>query len=78
MRAVRGLRGQLALVFALVFGAVTLLAGTYQYRQVGRVLRQSDEQRLRSRAQALLEQVDTYPQPVVALPGVGERLRVVV
>jgi signal transduction histidine kinase len=78
VRTVRGLRGQLALVFALVFAAVTLLAGTYQYRQVGRVLRQSDDQRLRSRAQALLEQVETYPQPVVALPGAGERLRVVI
>jgi len=62
----------------LVFGTVTLLAGTYQYRQVGRVLRQSDDQRLRSRALALLEQVETYPQPVVALPGHDEHLRVLV
>jgi signal transduction histidine kinase len=78
VKALRGLRGQLALVFALVFGTVTLLAGTYQYRQVGHVLRQSDDQRLRSRALALLDQVEIYPQPVVALPGTGERLRVVV
>ena len=78
MKALRGLRGQLALVFALVFGTVTLLAGTYQYRQVGHVLRQGDDQRLRSRALALLDQVETYPQPVVSLPGRDERLRVVV
>lgn len=78
MKALRGLRGQLALVFALVFGTVTLLAGTYQYRQVGRVLRQGDDQRLRSRALALLEQVETYPQPTVALPGRDERLRVLI
>jgi signal transduction histidine kinase len=78
VRALRGLRGQLALVFALVFSAVTLLTGTYQYQQVGHVLRQSDDQRLRSRALALLEQVETYPQPIVALPGRGELLRVLV
>jgi signal transduction histidine kinase len=78
MKALRGLRGQLLLAFALVFGGVTLLAGAYQYRQVGRVLRLGDAQRLRNRAAALLEQVETEPTPVVPLPGRGERLRVVV
>lgn len=78
MKALRGLRGQLLLVFALVFGTVTLLAGTYQYSQVGRVLRRSDDQRLRSRAASLLERVETEPHPVVPLPVHGEQMRVVV
>lgn len=77
MRALRGLRGQLALAFAFVLGAATLLAGTYQYQQVARVLHQGDDARLRARASALLEQVDVSgPVPVVPLPGRGEQLRV--
>jgi len=79
MRALRGLRGQLALAFALVFGLVVGLAGLYQYRQVGRVLHQGDEQRLRTRAQALLSRVEVSGAvPVVPLPAHGEQLRVVV
>jgi signal transduction histidine kinase len=79
MKALRGLRGQLALAFALVFGVVVGLAGLYQYRQVGRVLHQGDEQRLRARAQALLSRVEVSGTvPVVPLPAHGEQLRVVV
>ena len=79
MRALRGLRGQLALAFALVFGLVVGLAGLYQYRQVGRVLHQGDEQRLRTRAQALLSRVEVSGAvPIVPLPARGEQLRVVV
>jgi signal transduction histidine kinase len=79
MKALRGLRGQLALAFALVFGLVVGLAGLYQYRQVGRVLHQGDEQRLRARAQALLSKVEVSGAvPVVPLPAHGEQLRVVV
>ncbi|NML64304.1 HAMP domain-containing histidine kinase [Hymenobacter sp. RP-2-7] len=79
MRALAGLRGQLALAFAFIFGAVTLLVGTAQYRQVARVLHQGDDARLRARARALLEQVDVSSAvPVVPLPGRGERLRVLV
>jgi len=74
----RSLRGQLALAFAAVFGLVTLLAGGYQYRQVGRVLHQGDDERLRARATTLLDRVVLDPLPTVALPGQGERLRVVV
>jgi len=79
MKALRGLRGQLALAFALVFGLVVGLAGLYQYRQVERVLHQGDEQRLRTRAQALLSRVEVSGTvPVVPLPAHGEQLRVVV
>ncbi|WP_324671082.1 HAMP domain-containing sensor histidine kinase [Hymenobacter sp. GOD-10R] len=78
MRALRGLRTQLALAFACVFGAATLVAGFYQYQQVGRVLHQRDDQRLHSRATTLLDRVEVEPQPVVPLPSRGERLRVVV
>jgi signal transduction histidine kinase len=79
MKALRGLRGQLALAFALVFGVVVGLAGLYQYRQVGRVLHQGDEQRLRARAQALLSRVEVSGAvPVVPLPAHGEQMRVVV
>ena len=78
MRVLRGLRGQLALAFAFIFGAVTLLAGTAQYRQVGRLLRRGDDQRLRTRATALLDQIDLASDyvPTVPLPGWGESLRV--
>ncbi|MFD1467753.1 HAMP domain-containing protein [Hymenobacter caeli] len=79
MRALRGLRAKLVLAFATVFGGVVLLAGTYQYRQVGRVLHRGDDQRLQARAQALLDRVDlSGPLPVVPLPGLGERARVVI
>jgi len=79
MKALRGLRGQLALAFAVVFGLVVGLAGLYQYRQVGRVLHQGDEQRLRARASFLLGRVEVSGAlPVVPLPGHGEQLRVVV
>jgi signal transduction histidine kinase len=79
MKALRGLRGQLALAFALVFGLVVGLAGLYQYRQVGRVLHQGDELRLRARAEALLSRVDVSGAvPMVPLPVHGEQLRVVV
>ncbi len=71
------LRGQLALVFGAVFGLVTLLAGGYQYRQVGQVLHQGDDQRLRARAIALLDRVALDPLPTLPLPSAGERLRVV-
>ena len=54
------------------------LAGLYQYRQVGRVLHQADDQRLRTRATALLDQVDVSgPVPVVPLPSRHEQARVV-
>lgn len=77
-RVWQSLRGQLALVFAAVFGLATLLAGGYQYRQVGQVLHQGDDQRLRARAAALLDRVALDPLPTLPLPGPGERLRVVV
>jgi signal transduction histidine kinase len=78
MKALRGLRGQLALAFALVFGVVVGLAGLYQYQQVGRVLRLGDEQRLRTRADALLSKVEvSRAVPVVPLPAHGEQMRVV-
>jgi signal transduction histidine kinase len=79
MMVLRGLRGQLALAFALVFGLVVGLAGLYQYRQVGRVLHQADDQRLRARAYQLLEKVDLGGAlPVLPLPSRGEQMRVVV
>lgn len=79
MKALRGLRGQLALAFAVVFGLVVGLAGLYQYRQVGRVLHRGNELRLRARAEALLSRVEVGGAvPVVPLPVRGERLRVVV
>jgi signal transduction histidine kinase len=79
MKALRGLRGQLALAFAVVFGVVVGLAGLYQYRQVGRVLRLGDEQRLRARAEVLLSMVEvSRAVPVVPLPTHGEQMRVVV
>lgn len=79
MKALRGLRAKLVLAFAAVFGGVVLLAGTYQYRQVGQVLRHGDDQRLQTRARALLDQVDlSGPLPIVPLPGPGERMRVVI
>ncbi len=79
MRALRGLRGQLALAFALVFGLVVGLAGLYQYRQVGRVLHQGAENRLRARALVLLNKVEVSGAvPVVPLPSRGEQMRVVV
>jgi signal transduction histidine kinase len=79
MKALRGLRGQLALAFAVVFGVVVGLAGLYQYRQVGRVLRLGDEQRLRARAEVLLSKVEvSRAVPVVPLPTHGEQTRVVV
>jgi signal transduction histidine kinase len=79
MKALRGLRGQLALAFAVVFGVVVGLAGLYQYRQVGRVLRLGDEQRLRTRAEVLLSKVEvSRAVPVVPLPAHGEQMRVVI
>ncbi len=79
MKALRGLRGQLALAFALVFGVVVGLAGLYQYRQVGRVLHQGNELRLRARAEVLLSRVEVSGAvPVVPLPVRGEQMRVVV
>ncbi len=79
MKALRGLRGQLALAFALVFGLVVGLAGLYQYRQVGQVLHQGDDQRLRTRAYQLLDQIDlSGALPVLPLPNHGEQMRVVV
>ena len=78
MKALRGLRGQLALAFALVFGVALALAGLAQYRQVGRVLHQADDQRLRTRANALLDQVDvSNALPMVPLPTRYEQARVV-
>jgi signal transduction histidine kinase len=78
MKALRGLRGKLALVFTVVFGVVAALAALAQYRQVGQVLDQGDELRLRTRAATLLARVEVEPQLVVPLPGLGEKMRVVV
>lgn len=78
MNVWHSLRGQLALVFAAVFGLVTLLAGGYQYQQVGQVLHQGDDHRLRARAATLLERMALDPLPTLLLPGPGERMRVVV
>lgn len=78
MKMLRSLRGQLLLAFAVVFGTVALLAGAYQYHQVDRLLRRSDDARLRARAEALLTQVELGTLPIVPLPGQGERMRVVV
>lgn len=79
MSVLRSLRGQLALAFALVFGLAVGLAGLGQYRQVGRVLHQADDARLRARAQLLLEQVDlSGVLPAVPLPASGELARLVV
>ena len=78
MNLLRSLRGQLLLAFALVFGTVALLAGLYQYRQVGRVLHRGDDARLQARAQVLLDQVELGTLPVVPLPAQGEWMRVVV
>jgi len=78
MKALRGLRGQLALAFALVFGLAVGLAGFYQYRHVEQVLHQGDDLRLRARAYALLDQVDVSgPLPVVPLPNRNEQVRIV-
>ena len=73
-----GLRGQLLLVFGLVFGLATLAAGGYQYRSLGRLLARADDDRLRLRASQLLGRVSLDPQPTLPLPDQsGEVMRVV-
>ncbi|WP_426489921.1 sensor histidine kinase [Hymenobacter sp. 102] len=77
MRLLAGLRGQLLLLFALVFGGVTLLASGYQYRQLAHTLHQTDDQLLLRQARQLLARTSFEPLPTVPLPGLGEQLRVV-
>ena len=73
-----GLRGQLLLVFGLVFGLATLAAGTYQYRSLGRLLARADDDRLRLRASQLLGRISLDPVPTLPLPDQsGEVMRVV-
>jgi signal transduction histidine kinase len=73
-----GLRGQLLLVFGLVFGLATLAAGGYQYRSLGRLLARADDDRLRLRASQLLSRVSLDPLPTLPLPDqAGEVMRVV-
>ena len=73
-----GLRGQLLLVFGLVFGLATLAAGSYQYRSLGRLLARADDDRLRLRAAQLLARVSLDPLPTLPLPDQsGEVMRVV-
>ena len=71
-----GLRGQLLLVFGLVFGLATLAAGSYQYRSLGRQLARADDERLRLRAEQLLSRVSLDPQLTLPLPDqTGETMR---
>ncbi|MBH8559317.1 HAMP domain-containing sensor histidine kinase [Hymenobacter negativus] len=73
-----GLRGQLLLVFGLVFGLATLAAGSYQYRSLGRLLARADDDRLRLRASQLLSRVSLDPEPTLPLPDqTGETMRLV-
>ena len=73
-----GLRGQLLLVFGLVFGLATLAAGGYQYRSLGRLLARADDDRLRLRASQLLARVSLDPVPTLPLPDqTGETMRLV-
>ncbi|MDB5267211.1 MAG: hypothetical protein JWP58_251, partial [Hymenobacter sp.] len=73
-----GLRGQLLLVFGLVFGLATLAAGGYQYRSLGRLLARADDDRLRLRAAQLLARVSLDPEPTLPLPDQsGETIRLV-
>ncbi|UOQ98735.1 HAMP domain-containing protein [Hymenobacter sp. 5317J-9] len=73
-----GLRGQLLLVFGMVFGLATLAAGSYQYRSLGRQLARADDERLRLRAEQLLSRVSLDPQPTLPLPDqTGETMRLV-
>ncbi|GAB3875049.1 hypothetical protein GCM10028824_29420 [Hymenobacter segetis] len=73
-----GLRGQLLLVFGLVFGLATLAAGSYQYRSLGRLLARADDDRLRLRAAQLLARVSLDPEPTLPLPDqTGETMRLV-
>jgi signal transduction histidine kinase len=73
-----GLRGQLLLVFGLVFGLATLAAIGYQYRSLGRLLARADDDRLRLRASQLLSRVSLDPLPTLPLPDQsGEVMRVV-
>jgi two-component system OmpR family sensor kinase len=71
-----GLRGQLLLVFGVVFGLATLLAGGYQYRSLGRLLARADDERLRQRATQLLARVRLDPLLALPLPDqTGETMR---
>ena len=73
-----GLRGQLLLVFGLLFGLATLAAGGYQYRSLGRLLARSDDELLRTRATQLLRRVRLDPLPTLPLPDQhGEVMRLV-
>ncbi|WP_201986665.1 HAMP domain-containing sensor histidine kinase [Hymenobacter rubidus] len=73
-----GLRGQLLLVFGLVFGLATLVAGGYQYRSLGHQLARADDDRLRLRASQLLSRVSLDPLPTLPLPDqAGEVMRLV-
>ncbi|WP_204376126.1 hypothetical protein, partial [Hymenobacter coccineus] len=72
-----GLRGQLLLVFGLVFGLATLAAGGYQYRSLARLLARADDAQLRTRATRLLDRVVLDPLPTLPLPDqLGEIMRV--
>ncbi|QKG57477.1 HAMP domain-containing protein [Hymenobacter sp. BRD128] len=72
-----GLRGQLLLVFGLVLGLATLVAGSYQYRSLRRQLTHADDALLRTRAQELLSRVSLDPLPTLPLPDQrGEVMRV--
>jgi signal transduction histidine kinase len=72
------LRGQLLLVFGVVFGLATLLAGGYQYRSLGRLLARADDERLRLRAAQLLARVRLDPLLALPLPDqTGETMRLV-
>ena len=73
-----GLRGQLLVVFGLVFGLATLAAGGYQYRSLGRLLARADDDRLHLRAIQLLSRVSLDPEPTLPLPDqTGETMRLV-
>ncbi|AMJ64101.1 sensor histidine kinase [Hymenobacter sp. PAMC 26628] len=72
-----GLRGQLLLVFGLVFGLATLAVGGYQYRSLARLLARANDAQLRTRATRLLDRVTLDPLPTLPLPDqLGEAMRV--
>ncbi|WP_170170244.1 HAMP domain-containing sensor histidine kinase [Hymenobacter perfusus] len=72
------LRAHLLLAFGAVVLLTTLLAGGYQFRQLRRLLTQTDDARLRSRAGMLLLRTEAGPgAPTIPLPDQpGEQLRV--
>ncbi|MBO2012252.1 histidine kinase dimerization/phospho-acceptor domain-containing protein [Hymenobacter negativus] len=73
-----GLRGQLLLVFGLVFGLATLAAGSYQYRSLGHLLARADDERLHLRAAQFLTRVRLDPLLTLPLPDqANETMRLV-